>query len=321
MCPQLVDFNADGHKDIVVGTFEGVAFLVPGSKDGFGEPERILDVDKQTILLSMFWNRTDNKWDNADRSPAGEKHPQDHCISVVAVDWDNDGDLDLLLGAKEGGLYLRRNNGKPGKSAFAATNERLRAGDDLFMVPGGLTAPRLVDWNGDGNFDLLCGSFGGGVYLYLNQGKPGQPQFGKPQVLVTATENADDRGGEQPTRPTQGCYADAFDYDGDGDLDLLVGGYSQWTPAKKQLTEAEEAQRQKLSEEMAALRKAQSELLQAVRDKAKDDPEKLQKLYQEVVASKEFQTSATKLRNLYAKLNELTPSPRREAFVWLYRRK
>src|SRR5262249_53263649 len=173
-------------------------------------------------------NYKTEKWDNADRSPKGEKYPQDHCISVVAVDWNNKGALDLLLGAKEGGLYLRRNEGKPGQPKFATTNERVMASDGKpLAVPGGLTAPRLVDWNGDGLFDLVCGSFNGGVYLYLNAGKPGQPVFGAPQVLVPP--GADPRGGSEatePTRPTEGCYVDVVDYDGDGKLDLLVGGYS-----------------------------------------------------------------------------------------------
>jgi hypothetical protein len=62
-------------------------------------------------------------------------------------------------------------------------------------------------------------------------------------------------------------------------------------------------------------------MLQAVREKAGEDQEKLKKLYAEVVATEEFQTSGTKLRAVYAKLRELQPHPRREAFVWLYRRK
>jgi hypothetical protein len=52
------------------------------------------------------------------------------------------------------------------------------------VVAGGLTAIRVVDWNADGNFDLVCDGFGGGVYLYLNTGKPGQTAFGAPEVLI-----------------------------------------------------------------------------------------------------------------------------------------
>src|SRR5262245_14610962 len=238
MCPQLVDFNADGFPDLVMGTFEGVAFWVPGSKTGFQEPQRILDAAGNPILLSLFWNRKAEKWDNADRSFKGQQHPPDHCISVVAVDWNNRGVFDLLLGAKEGGLYLRRNEGTPGKPKFVTTNERILADGKPLLVPGGLTAPRLIDWNGDGLFDLVCGSFAGGVYLYLNTGKPGQPVFGAPQVLIPPPEKSG-RVPTEPTRPTEGCYVDVVDYDGDGKLDLLVGGYSTWSPVRKALTPSE----------------------------------------------------------------------------------
>ena len=57
MCPQLVDFNADRHPDLVMGTFEGVAFLVPGSKTGFQQPQRILDASRKYLVnnnLSVF---------------------------------------------------------------------------------------------------------------------------------------------------------------------------------------------------------------------------------------------------------------------------
>ncbi len=322
MCPQLVDFNADGHQDLVMGTFEGVAFFVPGSKTGYQEPQRILDVEGNTILLSAFWNRTAEKWDNADRSPDGKQHPKDHCISVVAVDWDNDGDLDLLLGAKEGGLYLRRNDGSPSQPKFVTTNERLMADGKDLMVPGGLTAPRLVDWNADGNFDLVCGSFGGGVYVYLNKGKPGQPAFGAPEVLVPAAkENRREIAASELTRPTEGCYVDAVDYDGDGDLDLLVGGYSSWKPERKELTPEENKEADALVKRIRTLRQDQQKLYQEVDEQAKEDQAERKKRYQQVAKTEQFKKISTDLKAANVRLNELRPSPRREAFVWLYRRR
>jgi hypothetical protein len=322
MCPQLVDFNADGIQDMVMGTFEGVAFLVPGSKTGFKEPERILDADGNTILLSAFWNNKAEKWDNADRSPKGKQHPKDHCISVVAVDWDNDGDLDLLLGAKEGGIYLRRNDGTPSQPKFVTTNERIQADGKDFMVPGGLTAPRLVDWNGDGNFDLVCGSFGGGVYLYQNTGKPGQPVFAAPQVLIPAAEgNRRASSGTEPTRPTEGCYVDVVDYDGDGKLDLLVGGYSNWSPAPKELNDAEKKEVEELDKRIDTLHVARQKFYQDAHDQAKGDQKEFRRLYQEMTKTEPFKKTMQELQAAIQRRDELRPQPRREAFVWLYRRK
>lgn len=323
MCPQLVDFNADGHSDLVMGTFEGVAFLVPGSKSGFQEPQRILDVDGNTILLSAFWNNKSEKWDNADRSPKGEHYPEDHCISVVALDWENRGVFDLLLGAKEGGIYLRRNEGTPGKPKFVTYNQRVMLSNKQpLMVPGGLTAIRVVDWNRDGKFDLVCGSFGGGVYLYLNTGTVGHPAFGDPQILVPpAHENASAVTAREPTRPTEGCYVDVIDYDGDGKLDLLVGGYSQWMPKQRELSDSEKKECEALERQIRTLGDTQQKIYQEVYDKAKGDKVELQKLQTELFKSEIFKKNSRELQSSSKRMDELRPQPRREAFVWLYRQK
>ncbi len=303
MSPQLVDFDADGRDDMVMGTFEGVAFVVPGTEAGFGEPERILDAQGRHVLLSQFWNRETKEWDETDRSPRGRRNPDDHCISVVAFDWDDDGDLDLLLGAKEGRLYLQRNEGKPGAPSFTGVNEPL----DGFEVPGGLTAPRLVDWDGDGLTDLLCGSFDDGVFLYRNAGARGAPSFGPPVALVEppAVELP-----QEPLGPASGFYAEAVDYDGDGDLDLLVGGESKWQREGRALTEEERRRAEELEAEIEAL-DTEFRLLYQDEPQSEED---------EVERTAKGRALREKIADKTELLDELVPQEKEASFVWLYRR-
>ena len=76
---------------------------------------------------------------------------------IDLVDWDRDGDLDLLINSLNTALY--RNIGREGEFVFQ--NE----GDLSSVRLGGhSTSPTTVDWNGDGDPDLLIGAEDGFFY-------------------------------------------------------------------------------------------------------------------------------------------------------------
>ena len=124
-------------------------------------------------------------------------------VAVVDVDWANrlggaDGDLDLLLGSYENGhLYRQMNEGTKTAPKFTGKNIAVMVGDTQFGLPAKMTAPRMLDWDADGDLDILVGSFGdsygargegGGVYLSLNEGEKGKPPFlagGIPRFVET----------------------------------------------------------------------------------------------------------------------------------------
>lgn len=73
-----------------------------------------------------------------------------HCL---LVDWDNDGDLDLINGTLWH-IYYYENVGTRTKPFFEAHGKMKAAGEDLFVFrhAGSIDA---ADWNGDGRLDLV----------------------------------------------------------------------------------------------------------------------------------------------------------------------
>ena len=141
------------------------------------------DSQDRNVVLSVYYDMEENDYKSADRSPEGTTNADDHCVSTTVLDWDNDGDFDLLLGAKEGRLYLQENQGTAQEASFSGVNQLLKSGEDDFMIPGGLTAARPFDWDSDGDKDLVCGSFEGGLYFVENTGADGSFAFAKPVVI------------------------------------------------------------------------------------------------------------------------------------------
>ncbi len=130
--------------------------------------------------------------------------------SPVLADLDGDGDGDLLSGQADGVLRYFENSGNSSAPGFLelAGALNLFRGIDI----GSNSHPDLADLDGDGDFDCVIGRAGSLLRYLANTGSASAPDF----LLLTGSASPVD--GITLT----GSHPNLVDFDGDGDLDLLV---------------------------------------------------------------------------------------------------
>ena len=146
----------------------------------------------------------------------GEDIDVDNRAAPRLVDWDLDGDLDLLVGSSDGLVYLFINTGDAEEYEFTDEGAISAGGEEIWM--GTETCPAFGDLDGDGNRDLLVGSIWGELWFYPNTGENDDPQFG--EGIQLQEQNDEDTTAivlPQYSRPV------LVDWEGDGDLDILCG--------------------------------------------------------------------------------------------------
>src|SRR5689334_19117503 len=102
----------------------------------------------------------------------GRPMTENICTRPFATDWDGDGHLDLVVGTFAGSFYLFKGQGN-GK--FVPKPDEIKSGDQPLKNLGYHGDPFVVDWDGDGDLDLLSGSAEGGVQWSENRAGPGKP--------------------------------------------------------------------------------------------------------------------------------------------------
>ena len=207
--PNFADFDRDGDLDLLCGEF----------LDGF------------TYFLNTG-SRAEPKYTAGRRLYSGE-HPLAmdlEMIVPVALDWDEDGDSDLIVGDEDGRVALVEHTGKivNGLPQFLAPRYFQQEADDVKF--GALATPHGFDWDGDGDQDILCGNTAGYIGFIENLSGPNvaRPKWGAPQLLAAAGETiriqAGSNGSIQGPCEAKWGYTvlTAADWDHDQLPDLIV---------------------------------------------------------------------------------------------------
>ncbi|MCX7425250.1 MAG: FG-GAP-like repeat-containing protein [Planctomycetia bacterium] len=203
--PTMADFNGDGLLDLLVGEIQGHIFYFE-NRGTRQQPKfargRFLMLDDKPLRMT-------------------------HYTTPRAVDWDDDGDLDLLVGrANDGQIWFVENVGSRAQYKLAlrgrveadgrpiAIPPQLQPGETI-LTSEYMCMPEVVDFDGDGDKDLLVGGYVSGAIFYFENVKNAK---GLPTLAARGPITADGK----TLRVGSAASPCVADFDGDGDLDLIT---------------------------------------------------------------------------------------------------
>ena len=189
--PFVVDYNLDGKKDLLIGTYEGKIAIF---------------TNKGTDKTPQFSGYSFLKEKGKDIDVGSHAAP-------FMVDYNNDGLSDLLIGNKEGYLIYYENKGNNHNPLFTSPIV-LKDVNGLDIAVESYSTPLVLDWNHDNKKDIILGSGSGTLSLYLNKGSDSDPLFSPPLPIEA-----------EGTAVNVESFASPFaaDINSDGVRDLLIG--------------------------------------------------------------------------------------------------
>jgi hypothetical protein len=142
--PCMADWNDDGLLDLLVGGMDGRILLL---------------INTGSIGSPVFNNYEYVQDDGSDLRVGGSSAP-------YLGDLTGDGLPDLVCGEYNAYVRFYQNQGTPGSPLFMGYENIMYSGEQIYLPY--YTRPCLVDWNNDGELDIVLGHYLSVPVLYLN---------------------------------------------------------------------------------------------------------------------------------------------------------
>ena len=195
------DFNNDGRLDAMVGNFLAFnpSYVSPGTPDMMPSPT---EYNGQVSIL--YEQRPDGRFEDVTKKN-NLSYPDSKCMGMTVFDYDDDGDLDIFQANDHQFNFLFRNdNGTYKEVAVECGVAANSQGKGTGSMHGS-----IGDIDGDGLIDILVSDLDYGA-LYKNMGNG---------LFVDITEQS---GVAAAMTGKSSWGAQFFDYDNDGDLDIVA---------------------------------------------------------------------------------------------------
>lgn len=214
---RYVDFDGDGDRDIAVGLGDWSDLAWDHAYDSNGN-WRNGPLHGYVYILANEGTDAEPKYSQTPQKLlAGEGEVDVYgWPSPNFADFDGDGDLDLLCGEFLDGFTYFQNTGSRTLPVYAAGQKLQSSSGKPLVMDLQMITPTAVDWDADGDMDLIVGDEDGRVALVENTGKliDSAPSFESPKYFR-----------QQADTLKFGALATpfAYDWDSDGDEDIVCG--------------------------------------------------------------------------------------------------